>query len=326
MYLQTGAPFQGRMLEKLRQFLAQCGLDYDESIFFSAALMEEEQIIACGSLDGATVKCVAVSPAHQGEDLTARIMTALAERAAQDGNTHLMLYTKPQNRYLFQGLGFHPVIHTADCLLMENRRGGIDRFLASLSRPADDRKPVGCIVANCNPFTKGHRYLIETAATECAWVHVFVLSEDKSLFSAEMRMRMVKEGWADLANVLVHPSGPSMVSSATFPDYFLKDKLRADDIRCEMDVRLFGEKIAPALGITRRYAGTEPACAVTAAYNARMQQLLPSYGVDFCQIPRREADGAPISAAQVRSLLAQGQTQTLHTLLPESSIRILSSL
>ena len=129
MYLETGSPFQGRMLERLKNFLQSCELDYDPAIGFSAVLMEDGEIAATGSLDASTIKCVAVSPAHQGEDLTAQIMTALLSEAARQGHSHLMLYTKPRNQYLFQGLGFHPVLRTADVLLMENKRGGINHFL-----------------------------------------------------------------------------------------------------------------------------------------------------------------------------------------------------
>ena len=324
VYLETGAPFEGRMLAKVQSFLASCGLDYDPAIGFTAVLCEDGDIAATGSLDGATVKCVAVSPAHQGEDLTAQIMTALFSEAARQGHSHLMLYTKPQNQYLFQGFGFHPVIRTADCLLMENRRGGLSAFLDGLTKPADQQKPVGCIVANCNTFTKGHRYLLETAASGGAWVHLFILSEDKSAFSAQQRLTMAREGCCDLANVLIHPTGPYMVSSSTFPNYFIKDKLRTDDIHCELDVRLFGEKIAPVLGITRRYVGTEPFCPVTRAYNARMKQLLPEYGVALTEAERKTEGGAFISASQVRAFIQSGQTEQLKNLLPESSLKMIT--
>ena len=323
MYLETGSPFEGRKLQMLREFLKANDLEYDESIRFTAVLLEGDEMIASGSLDGATIKCVAVSPLHQGEDLTARILTTLAQKAAGQGISHLMLYTKPRNQYLFQPLGFHPVIRTADVLLMENRRGGLNSFLSSLEKAENHTQPVGCIVANCNPFTLGHRYLIETAASECGLVHVFVLSEDRGMFTPAERIQMVREGCRDLTNVLVHPTGPYMVSSATFPTYFLKDKLCAGEVQCEMDVRLFGEKIAPALGITRRYAGTEPNCAVTARYNSLMKQLLPAYGVELIEIERKKLEGSAISASRVRQLLAEGQTEELKGLLPESTLRMI---
>ena len=324
-----GEPLAGAALEKLKGFLHACGLRYDPCIRYTVCLMDDDEIAATGSLDGNTVKCVAVSPAHQGEDLTAQVLTALIQRAAQQGVGHLMLYTKPMNQYLFTPLGFHPVIRTADVLVMENRRGGLQSFLQSLPRPADaekperSEKPVGCIVANANPFTLGHRYLVETAARECAWVHVFILSEDRGLFSPETRLQMAREGCRDLGNVLIHPSGPYMVSSATFPSYFIKDRARAEDIRCEADVRLFGQKIAPALGVTRRYVGTEPGCAVTAQYNETLKNLLPACGVQVVEVPRKAGPDGFISASKVRALLSEGRTDELAYLLPETTLRLL---
>lgn len=323
MYLETAAPMQGRKLDQLKAFLQRNGLEYDEAIRFSAVLVENEEIIAAGSLDGATIKCVAVSPDHQGEDLTAQIMTVLVQKASEDGFRHLMLYTKPRNQHLFQPLGFHTVIRTSDVLLMENVRGGLASFLEKLPKPANAEKPVGCIVANCNPFTNGHKYLIETAAAQCAWVHVFILSEDRGMFTPEERLQMASEGCAYLPNVLVHPTGPYMVSSSTFPTYFIKDKQRTGDIHCELDVRLFGEKIAPALGITRRYVGTEPNCMVTAQYNQRMKQLLPQYGVEVVEVERKTCDCGVISASCAREKLAAGES--VSGLLPESTLKIIHS-
>ena len=321
MYLQTGAPFEGAMLKKMQQFLASCALEYDPAIRFTAAMMEDDEIVATGSLDGGTIKCVAVSPAHQGEDLTAKILTVLMQEAARSGINHLMLYTKPRNQYLLAGLGFHPVIRTPDVLLMENQRNGLADYLSNLSKPADARQPIGCIVANANPFTLGHRYLVETAARECAWVHLFILSEDRGMFSPAQRLQMAREACADLPNVLVHPTGPYMVSSSTFPSYFLKDQAQAPAVHCELDIRLFGEKIAPALNITRRYVGTEPLCPVTSQYNARMKAMLPTYGVELVEIVRKEIPGGPISASRVRALIQQGNDDALADLLPPSTLQ-----
>ncbi len=321
----TGEPLQGEMLNRLQLFLRSCELDYDPSIQFSVLVMNDDGIAATGSLDGSTIKCVAVSPTHQGEDLTAQVMTALMNRAAQNGHQHLMLYTKPRNQYMFQSFGFHPVIRTADVLLMENRRDGLRGFLNGLPRPADAQQPVGCIVANCNPFTLGHRYLIEKAASECAWVHLFILSENRGMFTPEQRLEMVKAGCADLSNVLIHPTGPYMVSSSTFPSYFIKDKQRVDDIHCELDIRLFGETIAPALGITRRYVGTEPGCAVTAHYNARMKELLPVYGIALMEIERKTASGSFISASCVRSMIDEGCFNQLADLLPPTTLQMINA-
>ncbi len=318
-----GEPLQTALLEKVKRLLASCGLAWDASARYTAVIMEEDEPIATGSLDGHVIKCVAVSPAHQGEDLTARIVTALMRRAMQQGISHLMLYTKPRNQYLFAPLGFHPVVRTADVLLMENRRTGLQDYLAGLNVPGKPDGPVGCIVAHGNPFTLGHRYLVETAARGCARVHLFILSEDRGMFTPQQRLAMAKAACADLPNVLVHPTGPYMVSAATFPTYFLKDQARAGAVQCEADVHLFGEKIAPALGITRRYVGTEPFCLVTAQYNATMKQLLPAYGIEVIEVERRAIGGGAVSASRVRELLARQAWEELAPLLPESTLAFL---
>jgi len=326
LYILTGSPFTGKMQEKLQLFLTACQLEYDLSVEFSVAVMEEAEIIATASLSGDTVRCVAVHPAHQGEDLTARVLTPLIQHAAQQGKKHLLLYTKPHNQHLFAALGFHAVIRTSDCLLMENKRNGLEDFLTSLERPDNAQGAIGCIVANCNPFTFGHRYLIETAAAQCAYVHVFVLSENRGLFSPEERLHMVKVGCADLKNVFVHPTGPYMVSSATFPSYFIKDKKRTGDIQCELDVQLFAERIAPTLHITHRFVGSEPDCAVTARYNQTLLQLLPGYGIKAVEIPRKAVNGRYVSASYVRSLIKNKCWEQLSDLLPPSTLELLYAI
>ncbi|MDO5323144.1 MAG: [citrate (pro-3S)-lyase] ligase [Clostridia bacterium] len=316
MHLKTGQPMRGQSLEKLKAFLRLCGLDYDAGVDFTAVLMDDDEIIATGSLDGCTLKCIAVSPMHQGEDLSARIITELRREALERGEEHLLLFTKPGNEAMFTPFGFHPLVRTADCLLMEDRRDGLERFLAGLYRPETDAE-TGCIVCNCNPFTLGHRYLIETAAKQVEVLHVFVLSEKKSLFPPEVRLKLVREGCQDLKNVFVHKTGPYMVSSATFPSYFIKDKARVDEIYCELDVHLFGERIAPALHIRRRFVGSEPNCPVTRFYNEQLKARLPGYGIELTEIPRRAYGGEAISASRVRALMEAGDIEAIRPLVPE---------
>lgn len=323
MDMITGSPLAGRQLSRLKAFLKSCDLDWDESIAFTAVLMDDDEIAATGSLDGGTIKCVAVSPAYQGQDLTASIMTVLYQEAARRGREHLLLYTKPHNGHLFAPLGFHPVMRTSDCLLMENRRDGLTQFLAEIEKP--EGRPVGCVVANCDPFTMGHRRLIEMAARECACVHVFILSEDRGMFTALQRLEMAREGLSDLPHVRVHATGPYMVSSSTFPTYFIKDKARSSEVHCELDVRLFAERIAPALSITRRYVGTEPVCAVTAQYNRCLKELLPGYGIELIEMERVAVSGEIVSASRIRSLIRENRVQALEGLLPESSLRVIQS-
>ncbi len=322
MYLETGRPFAGAALSRLKRFLSSCGLDYDEGIDFSVALMEENHIIATGSLDGTTLKCIAVTPEHQGEDLCARLLTELRREAFARGAAQLTLFTKPENQFQFENLGFYPLIRTRDCLLMEDQRNGLARFLNE-SRCHEFSEKTACIVANADPFTLGHRYLVERAAQDGHGVYLFILSEARGMFSPEVRLEMARASCADLKNVCVRPSGPYMVSSATFPDYFIREKARVESIRCELDVRLFGEKIAPALKIARRFVGEEPLCPVTRRYNEELQSRLPDYSIELVKLRRLEVEGKCVSASRVRDLIQTKNFALVQTLVPKPCYEII---
>ena len=322
MDIEIGAPLRPWRQKAVAQFLARESLDYDPAIPFTVNLLDDDNIVATGSLEGNICKCIAVDPAYQGEGLTATIITQLRQEAFRQGLRHLFLYTKPKNRFLFEGLSFYRVAETADTLLMENVKGGVQQFVAKLPRP-EQSGTVGAIVANCNPFTLGHRYLVEQAAAHVDTLHLFVLSEDKSFFPAADRMMLVQQGVADLPNVIVHPTGDYLISAATFPTYFIKDKDRIPEIRCQLDLEVFANHFAPALGITRRFVGTEPLSPVTDAYNRQMMDFLPKKGIEVTLIQRKELGGAPISASRVRALLEEQDWAQLETLVPPTTLSYL---
>lgn len=299
-------------------FLSRAGLEADEALECTVLVWDNDQLIATASRQGNLLKCIAVDDAHQGEGLTATLMTQLRQNAFQEGYKHLFLYTKPKNRFMFSSLFFYPIAQTHQVLLMESQQDGIQNFLRSLPVPVCTGT-VGAAVMNCNPFTKGHRYLIETAAKECDHVYVFVLSEDKSQFSTVQRMEMVKLGTAELPNVTVLPTGPYLISSATFPTYFLKDREQAERIHCLLDIEIFCKYFVPKFGITRRYVGTEPLSPMTNQYNNALQENLPDNGIELRQIPRLELEGTPVSASAVRAHLQSGNDTLLKHLLPEST-------
>ncbi|MBQ3534535.1 MAG: [Clostridia bacterium] len=322
MDIEIGAPLRPWRQKAVAQFLAREALDYDPAIPFTVNLLDDDNIVATGSLEGNICKCIAVDPAYQGEGLTATIITQLRQEAFRQGLRHLFLYTKPKNRFLFEGLSFYRVAETADTLLMENVKGGVQQFVSGLKRP-ENPGTVGAIVANCNPFTLGHRYLVEQAAAQVDTLHLFVLSEDKSFFPAADRMMLVQQGVADLNNVIVHPTGDYLISAATFPTYFIKDKDRIPEIRCQLDLEVFANHFAPALGITRRFVGTEPLSPVTDAYNRQMMAFLPKKGIQVTLIQRKELGGAPISASRVRALLEEQDWAQLETLVPPTTLSYL---
>jgi [citrate (pro-3S)-lyase] ligase len=327
--IQTGSPFHGEAREELRGFLEGNGLKYDEGIEYSVILREENRIAAAGSLDGRVLKCIAVSPDFQGSGAAARIVTELISEAARRGQYHLFLFTKPENEELFASLGFFSISKTGMVLLMENKKDGIQNFVLSLQKnspplpAAAQHKDRGAVVVNCNPFSWGHRYLIKTAAQRCALLYVFVVAENKSAFSAEIRRNLVIAGTADIPNVRVHSTGPYLVSSATFPDYFLKDTVPPEQVNTELDITIFAEHFAKPLGINVRFVGTEPFDPVTLKYNRQMAEFFPRYNIELVEIPRLEIGGEAVSASRIRNLLREGNFEAVRELTPPAVMEYL---
>ncbi len=305
-----------------KNLLSQTGLAPDDDRDVTCLVWQDDELVATGSRRENILKHIAVSPLHQGEDLTATVLTALKQDAFSQGFKHLFLYTKPRNQFLFSSLFFYPIAQTGQVLLMEDRKGGIREFLRALPVP-EGAGIRGAVVMNCNPFTKGHRYLVETAARECDHLFVFVLSEDKSRFSVYDRMEMVKLGTKDLPNVTVLPTGPYLISSATFPTYFLKERDKAPLAQCELDVEIFLGYYAPHFGITRRYVGTEPLSPLTNAYNEALKAALPPRGIELRELPRLETEGEPVSASGLRRALDEGDLDTVRRFAPETTLTYL---
>ncbi|GHU41503.1 hypothetical protein FACS1894111_03890 [Clostridia bacterium] len=193
---------------------------------------------------------------------------------------------------------------------------GLRDFYGSVGGKAT--KPVvGSIAMNGNPFTLGHRYLIEEAAKQVDLLMVFVVQEDKSAFSFADRFALVERGTADLSNVAVVPSGEFMISTLTFSEYFNKQELQDRAVDVSLDVTLFAREITPHLNISVRFAGSEPFDRVTAQYNRELSVVLPKYGIRFEELPRMETGGEPISASRVRKLLEEGNFEEIRKLVPD---------
>lgn len=321
MNIETISHLSGSKLAAWRNLIASAGLTAVDCAPRTVLLFDGEELVATGGRDGGLLKLIAVASDRRGEDLTASVLSALRRDAFAEGYTHLFLYTKPQNRHLFESLFFYPVVESAEVLLMENREGGLARYLDTLPQVTPGQ--IGATVMNCNPFTLGHQYLIECAAAACDRVFVFVLAEDKSDFSAADRLEMVRRGTAHLANVTVLSTGPYLISAATFPTYFLKDREHAASAACEVDVEIFVQHFKPRLAITRRYVGTEPTSRLTAAYNEALRARLPQAGIEVCEIARAEQNGVPISASTARALIQKRDVAALSGLLPATTLEFL---
>lgn len=190
----------------------------------------------------------------------------------------------------------------------------------------DNVKKVGAVVMNCNPFTLGHRYLIETALKDVDWLYIFVVEEDKSIFSFNDRFELVKQNTEDLKNVTVIPSGNFIISTVTFPGYFTKDTPTTAKIDTSTDVEVFAQHIAPTLGINIRFVGEEPFDLVTNQYNRSIKEILPRYNIDVKIIERIEIDGQIVSASKVRDLIDKGNFDDVKKFLPDKTFNYICKL
>ena len=187
----------------------------------------------------------------------------------------------------------------------------------SPSQPLTTTTPLrGVVVMNCNPFTLGHRYLIEQAAKQVERLFVMVVREDCSLFAYAERKAMVEQGVAHLENVTVIDGSEYAISQATFPTYFLKRLDDAADTQMLLDLDLFRRHIAPALGATVRFVGTAPTDRLTRRYNQLMHEVL----ADVRETARLEKKGNVVSASRVRKAMEQGDMSTIRQLVPPTTL------
>ena len=324
-------------VRRVRDFLAAHEVDYDAQGVDYTVLLEtpDGRIAGTGSCRRDVLMYIVVASAFRETDCAARLVTHLQDRIFGVGDPTAFIFTRPRNRPIFEGLGFSEIATAPPlfCLLEFGFRSVRDFQRAIVSRrlpTATDR--VAAIVANCNPFTKGHRYLIERAAGENEVVYLFVVEEELSVFPFRLRFDLVARGVADLRNVVVLAGGRYIVSALTFPTYFLKNE-HPDLVtrnQAELDVTVFARWIAPALGVRRRYVGTEPTCPTTAAYNLAMKTILPGHGIEVVEVARltegaAEGEADVISASTVRRTIKEGELIRALTCLPEVTREFLLS-
>ncbi|MBR6458415.1 MAG: triphosphoribosyl-dephospho-CoA synthase, partial [Bacteroidales bacterium] len=314
---------------KVERFLEENGLRSEVLDYYYATQSADGSILAGAGLAGDVIKCVAVSSAMRSEGLLVPVLSHLISEAAARGILNLKVFTKPSYQAVFESLGFKLLASAPLAVLMENGNGLRD-YCEYLSR----HKAPGVIIMNANPFTWGHRYLINQSLARFAtpWPYskssissraqsrdlaIIPVREDVSLFTYEERREMIIKGADGDAEVL--EGSAYQISAATFPTYFLKDLSDAAETQMRLDIDLFGRHIAPALGASIRFVGAEPSDPLTARYNQLLREILPRYNVMVEVIPRKMDHGVPISAARVREALADGRFSEAASLVVESS-------
>ncbi|USS88154.1 [citrate (pro-3S)-lyase] ligase [Fructilactobacillus hinvesii] len=307
--------------EQWRSFLSGLGIanftaDEVDPLDGTIGLFEGDRLMGTGSYSENVLKYIGVC--HKTSENGAyfnKIVSTLLTQLGQQGIFHVFVFTKPQYSDSFQHVGFQEIVHSESAAFLETGPTSITDYLAQIPKFAGES---AAIVMNANPFTLGHRYLVEAAAQQSAHVYVFVVSTDKSLFNSQERFEMVQAGTADLKNVDVVSGSDYLVSYATFPAYFLKSDKSRVRYQTTIDALIFKERIAPALNITTRYLGTEPHSETTNVYNEVLESVLPPT-VRVKIIPRKETAGKIISARDVRLAIKDNRLESLDTLVPKTT-------
>ncbi|MGI5101202.1 [citrate (pro-3S)-lyase] ligase [Treponema vincentii] len=286
---------------------------------------EADTLAATASAYKNTLRCIAVRKALQGEGLLPPLMSELIADRNERGFFNLFIYTKREAAPFFERLGFYPIVTVADTLVfLENKKNGFEKYLVSLQKTGMYSGTVGAIVMNANPFTIGHYYLVEQAAAAVDHLHLFMVSDDASAIPFAVRERLIKENTAHFKNISYHRTQDYLISSATFPAYFLRDSDEAIALQAALDADIF-IAIAHALNITHRFVGDEPFSHVTGLYNRILQDSLPAHGVQLHVIPRKTENGVPISASAARRLLQQEDWTKLAAIVPPATLRFFQS-
>lgn len=348
--LNPSIPRQRRRIE---QFLSDNGLRLDDVDYY-AALVDEttDEIVAGGGLKEGVIKCVAVADGHKGEAVANQIVSHLIAHANADGHQCVKLFTKPQNQKMFESMSFRLLAEAPKAILMETGIGGIKRYCEELRVNSEEGRvkseesnselhhitsttsqPVklhhlnpstpqpimplsGIIIMNCNPFTLGHRYLIEQAAQQVDTLYILVVREDCSMFSYDERKAMIGRGVSHINNVVVCDGSEYSISATTFPTYFLKSLSDASDTQMTLDIDLYRRHIAPALGATVRFVGTEPDDPLTRRYNELMKSMLP----DVREVARLQQSGVAVSASRVRKAIVENHLAQAARLVPPTTV------
>lgn len=312
--------------KKVEEFLSHFDLILESDVENTVIAKINDKVVGTCSNAGSILKCFAVDENLQGEGITSKLITFITNIAFDKGIYETFIFTKPNNLCAFRSLSYKDVCITDKVALLEGGMANIKKYVDNMFKKSSlSSGQKAAIVMNCNPFTLGHRYLIEKASKENDEVVVFIVEENRSNFPFEVRINLVKKGTSDLKNVHVIPGGKYIISSATFPSYFLKNEDEKLLGYTSIDANVFGKYIAPVFNINKRYIGTEPNCSVTEKYNNVLMQTLPTYGVETILVERLKIDNKAISASNVRKYIKNQELEKLKNIVPEITYNFLIS-
>jgi len=331
--LDLHSPYDVKLVQS---FLKKYNFDFlSEDVDYTMILYNlNGNLIGTGSHKGKILKYVVVEEQYRESSAFAQIVTHLTDILLQH-EKYVFVFTLPANIVIFEGIGFKHIASAPPLFsVLEFGYKSITDYVDYLLRIQRDTHTdnIAAMVVNCNPFTNGHLFLIEKAASESELLYLFVVEEEHSAFPFDIRWKLIENGIAHLKNVVMVKGGEYIVSGSIFPSYFLKNEeiSLVSQKQAELDVNIFANYVVPTLQIKKRYIGTENLCKTTAAYNKAMHEILPKHNVEVIEIKRKAigmCGDVPnfISASKVRQAIRENNIMSVIEFLPESTANFLLS-
>jgi [citrate (pro-3S)-lyase] ligase len=309
-------------IDDVKNLLKINNLTYEDTITKTIGLYDQKRMVATGSIDHNVIKMIAVDPDYTSRNLSSKILSYLLFDMEANQFSHYFLFTKPENKKVFNSFNFNEVIETKDVVLYENKEKNITQTLQEIKKTLPPKKGIrNCIVMNLNPMTLGHLHLIEKATPDNGDLIIFLVETNASKIDYKTRYNILKKTISHFKNIHILPSTDYIISRATFPTYFLKDEQRME-VYTQLDVSIFKQYFMPIFEIDMRFVGQEPLDPLTDAYNKTLKDIL---GSQLTIIKRLTLEEKVISASYVRLLARQKKFDELKLIVPHATFKFIIS-
>lgn len=300
-------------------------LDFKTETDTSVGLFFDDTLIITGSIQGNVIKGFAILEGFEKLNFTSLLLEELIKKITCNGFKKHFVYIPTKYRRYFECLGYRFVSKGTDSIMLEYGTDGIDDYLNRLKEFSceEDDLIKGSIVINGNPFTLGHREIIEKASLKCDILYLFVVKDDDSFLPYPIRKKLIVEGTKDLENICIIDGGDYVISRVTFPGYYARKMHSQLLYQMHHDLDIFSRYIAPALGISKRFTGIEHREEMTSSYNRIMEELLIKEEIETIEFERRKLNDSYISASKVRYDLKNNGNWSKY--LPKSTINFFNS-
>lgn len=317
-------------LERIKIFLNKFSLKLDPNLTKTFYIENDNnEIIGTISCQDYIIKDLAVDESYQSENLASLLINEILNYFRLNNIYNYQVFTKPIYKTIFISLGFKKIVSTDKVIMLEGGVSFINDKIKEINKTLTNRFgelnescDLGCVVINGNPITNGHMHIIEEASKNHKMVVLFVVEEDKSEFTFEERFSFAYLSTMRLGNICVIPSSKYIVSSSTFPSYFLKDENEALEQYSKIDALIFKEYFMKQLFIKKRYVGTETILKMV-NYNNILKETLQD---KLVIMERLQENNEVISASKVRSLLKENKIEEALLYVPREISFILRSV